>query len=78
MTTGGIAEIYVMKKLHKERLRQMKMEAQKKNTTDGEVSQQHDEHRQGQEEGEGESTVSETCCFPLLQRRIHPRINKAT
>lgn len=73
VTTGGVAEIYVMKKLYKERLRKMEADQKKKmNTADGEVSQRRDlEHRQG-EEGEGE-TVSATCCFPLLQHKVHPK-----
>lgn len=74
VTTGGVAEIYVMKKLYKERLRNMEADQKKKKKEKNSAEHDH-EHSQGEEEGEA---ISATCCFPLLQHKVHPRHNKAT
>lgn len=52
------------------------MEADQKKKKKEKNSAEHDhEHSQGEEEGEA---ISATCCFPLLQHKVHPRHNKAT
>lgn len=60
---GGLAEIYVMKKLHKDKMRQMKM---------AELAKEDLEHEYDDEE------KTAVCCLPFLKHRVHPRTSNTS
>lgn len=60
---GGLAEIYVMKNLHKDKMRQMKM---------AELAKEDLEHEYDDEE------KTAVCCLPLLKHRVHPRTSNTS